>query len=142
MGKKKRKTSKERKSKRYDSRDLLWTTLNKDDYSYCKFPNVIFGKKDLSNKNFKKINAFRAKFSQSNLQNCNFRAASLKFTNFSFCDLTNADFTGANLFHTNFYKANLTNTKFNSTKICNTKFKDAILTGSSLEKKLTQSKTE
>ena len=38
--------------------------------------------------------------------------------------------------------ANLTNTKFNSAKIRNTKFKDAILTGSSLEKKLTQSKTE
>lgn len=142
MGRKKRKTSKYRKSKRFDNRDLSWTTLNKDDYSYCKFPNVIFGKKDLSNKNFKKIEAFRAKFSQSKLTNCNFRAASLKFANFSFCDLSNSDFTGANLFHTNFYKANLTNTKFNSAKIRKTNFKDAILEGSSLEKKLTQSKIE
>jgi len=142
LSKKKSKNSKYRKSKRFDNRDLSWTTLNKDDYSYCRFPNVIFGQKDLSNKNFKKINAYRAKFSKSKLTNCNFRAASLKFTDFSFCDLTNSDFTGANLFHTNFYKSNLTNTKFNGAKIRKTSFKDAILEGSTLEKKSTQSKID
>jgi len=131
--KKPKKTSKYKKSKRFNDRDLSWTSLNKSDYSDCKFMNTIFGTKNLEGKSFGKIKGYRANFCRSILTNCNFRAAKLEFANLSYCNLTNVDFTGAKLKGTNFYKANLSGAIFRGAVLDKANFKEVLLENTKFE---------